>query len=682
MANGIINLTSNTSSFESRISWSSTFYEAQKKSTLTLSYQVRRVGTSGTGGNISKYRIQTTLSRVDAASLVGSAVDYNTPSSITVPNSGEWVTLHSTTHTVVNHATTGNAIVSVTCTITGATNSTKFTASNAMVELDKYIKWAVITSASNFTDEENPRITFSNPSGTSATSLQACIANSTGGLQYVKYKNLNKLATSYVFVLTDAERAVLREAAANSNTLDVRFYIKNEIDGETYTSSLPKIMTIVNAEPVITASVVDTNATTVALTGDSSKLIKYYSNATVSMTATPQKGAAMNNDLYIIRNGNNTAYSTSGTFNAVESNSFTFTAEDSRGNVASTTITPTMVNYIRLTCNLESNKPDANGNITISCHGNYFNGSFGAASNTLTVKYRYKQNGGSFGSWATMSATKSGNTYTATASVSGLDYTKAYVFQCQATDKLATVNSGEDTVRSIPIFHWGEEDFVFEVPVTFNAGATGIEGGGGSSEFDGNIEGDCNITGNLRLKGSGNYGNTLYFGDGSYCYLTETTDDDLTIKSSDLNLNVSTLNFNNRSIAYGTWTPSLSSSAVSSYSVQQGWYQKLGSVVTVGWQIKANINSGYNSTSVSITGLPYTPAYDASGGGMCSGAYISGGFNFECWVVGGSGTITARVQACNNTSAANLSTSASGCFYRLNGGEMTLGGTVSFLTNG
>ena len=40
------------------------------------------------------------------------------------------------------------------------------------------------------------------------------------------------------------------------------------------------------------------------------------------------------------------------------------------------------------------------------------------------------------------------------------------------------------------------------------------------------------LKGNLRLKDSGNYGMTLYFGDGSYCYLSEDTDDHLTINAS------------------------------------------------------------------------------------------------------------------------------------------------------
>lgn len=48
------------------------------------------------------------------------------------------------------------------------------------------------------------------------------------------------------------------------------------------------------------------------------------------------------------------------------------------------------------------------------------------------------------------------------------------------------------------------------------------------------------ITGDLRLKGSGNYGNTLRFGDNDYVYLKEATDDVLTIyASSGINLNTS-----------------------------------------------------------------------------------------------------------------------------------------------
>lgn len=47
------------------------------------------------------------------------------------------------------------------------------------------------------------------------------------------------------------------------------------------------------------------------------------------------------------------------------------------------------------------------------------------------------------------------------------------------------------------------------------------------------------ITGNLTLKGSGNYGNRLNFGDGDYVHLYEISDDKLEIKASNINFVVS-----------------------------------------------------------------------------------------------------------------------------------------------
>jgi hypothetical protein len=71
--------------------------------------------------------------------------------------------------------------------------------------------------------------------------------------------------------------------------------------------------------------------------------------------------------------------------------------------------------------------------------------------------------------------------------------------------------------------------------------------------------------------------------------------------------------------------------------------------------------------------------FPTAGGGMCSGAYVSAGFDFQCFVAQQSGAITTRIQQCNNTSATNLGTSATGVFYRSGGGEMTLSGTITYM---
>jgi hypothetical protein len=59
---------------------------------------------------------------------------------------------------------------------------------------------------------------------------------------------------------------------------------------------------------IITAEVWDTNSTTVALTGDKNKLIKYHSIAKAVMVAESSSGT-IDNDQYVITNGDKKEYS-------------------------------------------------------------------------------------------------------------------------------------------------------------------------------------------------------------------------------------------------------------------------------------------------------------------------------------------------------------------------------------
>lgn len=555
--------------------------------------------------------------------------------------------------------------------------------------LDTIPRQATILTAPNFNDGQNPTITYSNPAGDAVTSLEASIYDSLGGEPYAPYRAITKTGSTYTFELTDAERETLKNACANSNSITVGFYVRTKLGGNTYWSYLNRTFSITDANPIVTAEVVDTNEKTIALTGNAKKLIKYHSNAKATITsAVAQKGAAIDEDLYIIRNGNYTGYGTEHTFEEVESNEFTFSVKDSRGNVGTTSVVPNMVNYIKPTCYISNNRPDALGHMTVACSGSFFNDSFGKERNELQVWYRYYESGNLVCNWTEMSVVPTGNSYYASAELDIPDFEEEnkqdiyFTFEVQASDKLETVSSTPSNVKSTPIFHWGENDFVFEVPVTFKQGLTN---GDGTSAIGlgSDVDGDLHVTGNLRLKGSGNYGNTLLFGDGTYCYITEPEDDVMHIKAKRIDLDANGVYVYGNpipDIQKGRWSPSLNSSAISSYTTQEGWYSKLGQTVSVGFYIKATCKSGYSSTGISISGLPFTPMFSASGGGMCSGAYVSGGFTFQCFVAETSKSITTRVQSCNHTSQTNLSTSASGCWYPSGGGEITLSGTITFMS--
>jgi hypothetical protein len=567
----------------------------------------------------------------------------------------------------------------ITVSISGWFYSYSNVSGSEKFDLSPIPRKATLVTAPNFSDKDNPTITYTNPSGNVATALEVAIYNDSGTQSYIPYRSISKTETSYTFNLTEEERNNLIRATQDSNSIPIRFYIRTTLGENTYLSYLDRTFSINDANPIIRGGVIDTNEKTKALTGNMNGLIKYYSTASAVMFAEAQKGAALDESLFIIRNGNNTKYGTSGIFENVESNEFVFSAEDTRGNVGTLTLYIDMVDYVKLTCNMCSNRPDALGNMYVCCFGNYFNGSFGAVDNTLTVQYRYYVTGGTWSEWADMSVTKDGNSYSASANLTIPNFNNDlyYTFETRAIDKLTEISSNSSAVKSIPMFHWGENDFVFEVPVEFKKGATGTSAGN-------EVEGDLHVTGNLRLKGDGNYGNTLLFGDGTYCYITEPEDDVMHIKAKKLILDANSVEVDGYAIPIldkGIWTPSLESFIVSSYTTQYGWYSKMGQYVTVGFFIKATCKSGYSTTNVSIYGLPFTPMFNAAGGGMCSGAYVSGGQNFQCYVAETSGYIKTRVQACNNTSDSNLSTSASGCRYPSGGGEITLSGTITFMAN-
>ena len=216
-------------------------------------------------------------------------------------------------------------------------------------------------------------------------------------------------------------------------------------------------------KPGISATVVDVNDTTKALTGDENKLIKYYSRVKFSITSSPKNNAGTKS-IDINYNGNwlsgGSGNSWTDYFSNVTSGKYICSVTDTRGLFNSVTFNKTLINYIKLSCAITVSNPTASGECTLTIKGNYFNGSFGATSNTLTVQYKKDS-----GSWTNVTATKSGNTYTATVKLTGLDYTQAYTFQARAIDKLSTVTTNEKRVKATPIFDWGSDDFHFHVPV-------------------------------------------------------------------------------------------------------------------------------------------------------------------------------------------------------------------------
>lgn len=475
MANGTITLTkSGSGKMSGRIVWSADSNGTEaNSSTVTAQVQLQRPAGFTTTGTWK-----------GSVKVGGSTKNISWYGSI----SNSWVTVATFTETVT-HNPDGSGTCYIYAKVSGPTGTSMegtYVSGTETVTLDTIPRQAVMTSATDFNDEENPSITYTNPLGAAVPSLQAGISLTQSSSDVISYHDVDKTAGADTLELTEAERNTLRAAVTEGNTRTVWIYLRTRIGETYYYSPMSKTLTIKNPNPTISPTIKDTNSTTVALTGNSSKLVKYYSNAAITIGATAVKQAALVSQKVICGGKSLTG---NGTINAVESNSFVFTATDSRGNTAEKTVTPDFVEYVKLTCNLENNMPDGDGDMVVKAIGNYFNGSFGSKSNSLNVYYRYKTSGGSYGSWAAMTVTKSGNAYTATANVTGLDYQTAYVFQTYAKDELATVYSAEKTVKAAPVFDWGESDFKFNVPVYDKFGALIGNGlaaytGGGDTGID------------------------------------------------------------------------------------------------------------------------------------------------------------------------------------------------------
>ena len=257
---------------------------------------------------------------------------------------------------------------------------------------------AVIKSAPNFNDTQNPTVTYSNPAGTAVSTLQIAIVNpSNENTVYAAYRGISKTGTSYTFNFTQAELNGLYSATANSKTLPVRFKIKTVIGGTTLYSNADKTLTMVDCYPIFNAAYMDTKATTVDATGNNQLIVRNNSTLKVSVTnAATFKGATVRTASATVLGTTKTANISNGsatlnigTVDTAHSFDMPVTVTDSRGYTATITLKVQVLNWTAPTAI-----------ITLKRHNNYYsetdlkvdaNYASEIANNVLTIKARYKK---------------------------------------------------------------------------------------------------------------------------------------------------------------------------------------------------------------------------------------------------------------------------------------------------
>ena len=264
-------------------------------------------------------------------------------------------------------------------------NNASLSGNLALPKIDRY---SIITNAENFTDEQSPTITFTN------NGLYDLRAKALVGLtQVFSYNLTDSTVTSFTFDFTNAQRNQLRQLCTGK-TMPVRLQIVSLEDGtEKYTSTQTVTMSMVNAEPTFTYTVVETNQNVIDLVQSSTATSIVDNASIVKITVTPSaKKQATISGVNVV-SGGTTYTDTTSPYEIsipVTDNNFTISVTDSRG-YTTTQIDSgrTLIDYEPLRINSYTFKRESpiSSNIILNFEALYYD-TIGSNVNTPIVKWK------------------------------------------------------------------------------------------------------------------------------------------------------------------------------------------------------------------------------------------------------------------------------------------------------
>lgn len=298
-----------------------------------------------------------------------------------------------------------------------------------------------------------------------STSFTHTLRYSFGGLSGTIATNV---ATSYTWTMPTTFYGQIGNNRSGTGVLYVDTYNGGTLIGTKSANFTANVNESLAKLQIAVSSVVDTDNTTIALTGDSSKFVANASHAVISFTITSPSNASVSalsvNGMPLITSSRQYHILN------IASKTITISATDSRSYVTTYTYTipdAKWISYVPVTVKGTVVRTDGvSGNVHLNFNGNYWTGNFGSTSNTLTVQYRYQQEGGDWSSWIPSggaSYTTSGTTYQqqSTITVSNININNSYTFQIKAVDKVNTSGATYSVVvdRAVPVAWWNNTYF-------------------------------------------------------------------------------------------------------------------------------------------------------------------------------------------------------------------------------
>lgn len=271
-------------------------------------------------------------------------------------------------------------------------------------------------------------------------------------------------ATSIPFTLPEQFYTQIPSAPSGQCILTLQTYCDGVAVGTPSSCSFTATAGRSSCSPQISWNIKDVNAQTVALTGDARRLIRFASTARCELQVTAKNSAAA---VLGTIGGERIALDPAGCgareIVQIETAAIPYYGEDSRGYGREGMMTADMVPYIKLTEHTQTKRTDITaGTAKLLFSGAYFRGSFGAQENELHIRYR---KAGEQAYTKVTDITVADGKYAAEAVLTDLDYQQAYSYEIQVCDALTEISKTVTVGKGQPVFHWGESDFQFHIPI-------------------------------------------------------------------------------------------------------------------------------------------------------------------------------------------------------------------------
>ena len=369
----------NGSHFKIRLSYD--LSQSQANNTSTIKYYLYMISMDGYSGSGATAKGYINGEQVGTFTSIG----VNTTKQI------------GTKSTTVTHNNDGTKSVSYSASVDTSWSLGDASLSGTLT-LPKINRLAIVTSASDFTDEENPTLSFNNPAGFTVYPYLNFYDNN-NNLVYQLYRNSETITSPYTWNITGEERSALWRATNKQQTYKVTVGV-DTYNGTTKlgNNSKAQTMTYVNAKPSQSTVFTETNQKVIDVLGNSNadtiiqnvSQLKLVSTPTVKKSATVSKILFEHNNLSVEDKESPYEY----TFTVINSK-FKVTIVDSRGYSIPTEYTKSIIEYTPIDITQYSFKRynPTSSDIVFNAKIKYKQTTFKNTANVPTIKWKVGEQG-------------------------------------------------------------------------------------------------------------------------------------------------------------------------------------------------------------------------------------------------------------------------------------------------